>query len=149
MLDTHPFSTVEHGMGFDAFLGEASRQDPYPVQVQRAAASYIGGRPEEVALTDSTTQGLALIYQGLTLKPGDEILCTTHDHYVHHEAIRLAAEKSGASTDALALYDDPASASADAMVERLRRAIGPYTRVVGLTWVHSSSGAKKVSRCAR
>ena len=146
MLDTHPFSTVEHGMGFDAFLGEESRQDPYPVRVQRAAASYIGGRPEEVALTDSTTQGLALVYHGLTLKPGDEILCTTHDHYVHHEAIRLAAEKSGASTRRVALYDDPASASADAMVERLRRAIGPYTRVVGLTWVHSSSGVKIPAR---
>jgi isopenicillin-N epimerase len=142
MLDVHPFSTVEHGMGFDVFLGEQSREEPYPVRVQRAAASYIGGRPEEVALTDSTTQGLALAYQGLTLKPGDEILCTTHDHYVHHEAIRLAAEKSGASTRRVALYDDPASASADEMVGRLKRAIGPYTRVVGLTWVHSSTGVK-------
>jgi isopenicillin-N epimerase len=142
MLDVHPFSTVEHGMGFDVFLGEQSREEPYPVRVQRAAASYIGGRPEEVALTDSTTQGLALAYQGLTLKPGDEILCTTHDHYVHHEAIRLAAEKSGASTRRVALYDDPASASADEMVGRLKRAIGPYTRLVGLTWVHSSTGVK-------
>jgi isopenicillin-N epimerase len=142
MLDTHPFSTVEHGMGFDAFLGEGSRQEPFPVRVQRAAASYIGGRPEEVALTDSTTQGLALIYQGLTLKPGDEILCTTHDHYVHHEAIRLAAEKSGATARRVPLYDEPAAASADEMVDRLRRAIGPRTRVVGLTWVHSSSGVR-------
>ncbi len=142
MLDTHPFSTVEHGMGFDAFLGEGSRQEPFPVRVQRAAASYIGGRPEEVALTDSTTQGLALIYQGLTLKPGDEILCTTHDHYVHHEAIRLAAEKSGATTRRVPLYDEPAAASADEMVDRLRRAIGPRTRIVGLTWVHSSSGVR-------
>jgi isopenicillin-N epimerase len=142
MLDTHPFSTVEHGMGFDAFLGEESRQDPYPVRVQRAAASYIGGRPEEVALTDSTTQGLALVYQGLTLKQGDEILCTTHDHYVHHEAIRLAAEKSGATARRVPLYEDSASASADEMVERLTRAIGPKTRVVGLTWVHSSTGVK-------
>ena len=142
MLDTHPFSTVEHGMGFDAVPGQASREDPYPVRVQRAAASYIGCRPEEVALTDSTTQGLALIYHGLTLKPGDEILCTTHDHYATHESVRLAAEKSGASWRRVPLYEDSASASADEMVGRLKRAIGPYTRVVGLTWVHSSSGVK-------
>ena len=142
MLDTQPFSTVEHGMGFDAFLGEEAQQDPYPVRVQKGAAAYIGGRPEEVALTDSTTQGLALIYQGLTLKPGDEVLCTTHDHYVHHEAIRLAVEKSGARSRRVALYDDPAAASADEMVDRLKNAIGPYTRVVGITWVHSSSGVK-------
>ena len=142
MLDTQPFATVEHGMGFDAFLGEDAKQDPFPVRVQHAAAGYIGGRAEEVALTDSTTQGLALIYQGLTLKPGDEVLCTTHDHYVHHEAIRLAVEKSGASWRRVPLYEDPAKASADEMVDRLKRAIGPYTRVVGITWVHSSSGVK-------
>jgi len=110
--------------------------------VQRAAAAYIGGKPEEVALTDSTTQGLALIYQGLKLKPGDEILCTTHDHYVHHEAIRLAAEKSGASWRREVLYADSAKASVDEVVGNLKRAIGPKTRVVGITWVHSSSGVK-------
>ena len=146
MLDAEPFTTVEHGMGFDAFLGEESREDPYPVRVQQAAARYVGGRPQEIALTDSTTQGLALIYQGLTLKPGDEILCTTHDHYVHHEAIRLAAEKSGAKTRRVALYDDPANTPAEEMVARLKRAIGPYTRVVGITWVHSSTGVKIPAR---
>jgi len=142
MLDAQPFATVEHGMGFDSFLGDEAQQDPFPVRVQRAAAAYIGGKPEEVALTDSTTQGLALVYQGLTLKPGDEVLCTTHDHYVHHEAIRLAVEKSGARWRRVPLYEDPVKASADEMVDRLKRAIGPYTRVIGITWVHSSSGVK-------
>jgi selenocysteine lyase/cysteine desulfurase len=146
MLDAHPFTTVEHGMGFDVFLGQEAHEVPFPVRVQRAAAAYVGGRPEEVALTDSTTQGLALIYQGLTLKPGDEVLATTHDHYVHHEAIRLAVEKSGASWRRVPLYDDPATASADQMVERLKRAIGPRTRVVGITWVHSSTGVKIPAR---
>lgn len=146
MLDAHPFTTVEHGMGFDVFLGQESQEDPFPVRVQRAAAGYIGGRAEEVALTDSTTQGLALIYHGLTLKPGDEVLATTHDHYVHHEAIRLAVERSGASWRPVPLYDDPATASANEMVERLKRAIGPRTRVVGLTWVHSNSGVKIPAR---
>jgi selenocysteine lyase/cysteine desulfurase len=142
MLDTHPFTTVEHGMGFSAFLGEDSQQEPYPDRVQKAAATYIGGKPGEVALTDSTTQGLALVYQGLTLKPGDEVLTTTHDHYVHHESIRLAVEKAGATWRRVPLYEEPASASADEMVDRLKRAIGPYTRVIGLTWVHSSSGVR-------
>src|SRR5437763_1352580 len=94
MLDANPFATVEHGMGFAAFLGQQSQDVAFPVRVQQAAAQYLGGRPDEVALTDSTTTGLALIYNGLTLTPGDEILTTTHDHYVHHEAIRLAAPAS-------------------------------------------------------
>jgi selenocysteine lyase/cysteine desulfurase len=146
MIDAHPFSTVEHGMGFDAPPGQKSQEDPFPVRVRRAAAGYIGGGAEEIALTDSTTQGLALIYHGLTLKPGDEVLATTHDHFVHHEAIRLAVEKSGASWRRVPLYDDSATATADEMVERLKRAIGPRTRVVGLTWVHSSTGVKIPAR---
>lgn len=142
MLDANPFTTVEHGMGFEAFLGGQSLEESQPSRVQRAAAEYLGGHADEVALTDSTTQGLALIYNGLTLKPGDEILTTTHDHYVHHESIRLAAERNGASARRISLYDEPAAASAHQMEERLRRAIGPRTRVVGLTWVHSSTGVK-------
>jgi selenocysteine lyase/cysteine desulfurase len=141
MLDANPFTTVEQGMGFEAFLGGAP-EETRPQRVQRAAADYIGGRPEEVALTDSTTQGLALIYNGLTLKTDEEILTTTHDHYVHHEAMRLAAERSGASIRRVALYDAPAAASADEMAERLQRAIGSRTRIVGLTWVHSCSGVR-------
>src|SRR5262249_10007421 len=35
-----------------------------------------------------------------------------------------------------------AAGSADEMVERLKRAIGPRTRVVGLTWVHSCTGVR-------
>ena len=142
MLDANPFATVEHGMGFAAFLGQQSQDVAFPVRVQQAAAQYLGGRPDEVALTDSTTTGLALIYNGLTLTPGDEILTTTHDHYVHHEAIRLAAERNGASWRRIALYDAPEAAAAEQMVERLRGAIGARTRVVGLTWVHSGTGVK-------
>jgi selenocysteine lyase/cysteine desulfurase len=68
-----------------------------PGRVQASVAEYTGGKPEEVALTNSTTMGLALVYQGLPLVAGQEILTTTHDHFVHHEAIRLAAERAGAS----------------------------------------------------
>jgi isopenicillin-N epimerase len=142
MIDANPFTTVEHGMGFEAFTAQQAQEETLPARVQRAAADYIGGHPDEVALTDSTTQGLALIYNGLTLKPGNEILTTTHDHYVHHEAIRLATERNGASWRRVSLYDSPAAASSEQMVERLRHAIGTRTRVVGLTWVHSSTGVK-------
>lgn len=142
MLDSNPFVTVEHGMGFDTYLGHGGGEEPFGTRVQRAAAEYIGGQPDEIALTDSTTQGLALIYNGLTLKPGDEVLATTHDHYVHHESIRLAVEKSGASWRRIPLYDDSSAPDTQQMVDRLRKAIAPGTRVVSLTWVHSSSGVR-------
>jgi isopenicillin-N epimerase len=135
-IDANPFHTIEHGL-FGTGPGSAM-----PMRSQTAAAAYVGGEPEEIALVDSTTVGLALVYHGLPLKRGDELLCTTHDHYVHHEAIRTAALKSGASTRRVTLYDNAATASVDEMVERLRRSIKPKTRIIGLTWVHSSTGMK-------
>jgi selenocysteine lyase/cysteine desulfurase len=111
-------------------------------KVTAAAAEYLEGSPQQVALTDSTTMGLALIYHGLPLRAGQEVLTTTHDHYSHHESIRLAAGRAGATVRKVALYDEPAAASAEEIVDRLRRALQPQTRVVGLTWVHSSTGVK-------
>ena len=37
--------------------------------VLRAAAAYLGARPTDIALTDSTTMGLGLLYGGLRLRP--------------------------------------------------------------------------------
>lgn len=111
-------------------------------RVKAVAAAYVGGRPDEIALVPNTTTGLALVYNGLRLAPGQEILTTTHDHYSHHESIRLAVDKNGAALRQVALHDGAARATEAEMVERLRRAITPRTRAVGLTWVHSSTGLR-------
>jgi selenocysteine lyase/cysteine desulfurase len=134
-IDSNPFLIVEHGL-----FGTRDRNMQWPSQ--RAAADYIGGRPEDIALVDSTTEGLALIYHGLSLKPGDEILATTHDHYVHHESIRLAAQKLGATWRRVPLYDRADAVTVDEVTANLRQAIAPNTRVIGLTWVHSGTGVK-------
>lgn len=134
-IDRNPFATVEHGMFSE---GAGNLHD----QVQAEVAAYLGARPQDVCLTGNTTTGLALVYQGLPLRPGDEVLCTTHDHYSHHESIRLAVERAGASMRKVSLYDDAATASTDSLVDALLGAVGPKTRVVGLTWVHSSTGIR-------
>jgi isopenicillin-N epimerase len=113
-----------------------------PLQVCRAIASYIGGDSREIALTQNTTTGLALLYHGLPLREGDEILTTTHDHYVHHESIRLATGRCGATWRKIPLFDSYNSISPDEIAQRVRKAIGPKTRAVGVTWVHSSSGVR-------
>ena len=110
--------------------------------IASAAARYMGGKPENIALTDSTTMGLALIYSGLQLNPGEEILQTVHDHYSTDLSLQLRAERTGASVRQVSLYDNPAQVSVDQVVSRLKAAISAATRVVALTWVHSSTGVK-------
>jgi len=134
-IDRNPFLVVERAM----FEDDAHN---LPLRVREAAAAYLGGHAGEVALTRSTTESLALVYHGLPLRPGDEVLTTTHDHYSHHQSIALATERAGASMRRIALFEDPAAAGTDAIVGRLLAALRPQTRVVGLTWVHSSSGIR-------
>ena len=102
------------------------------------AGRFLGAPAAEVALTDSTTMGLGLLYTRLALGAEDEVLTSEHDFYATHEALRL----SGARVRRVRLYDDPRRASVDGIVSRLRRAVSARTRVVAVTWVHSSTGVK-------
>ncbi|HEY7592546.1 MAG TPA: aminotransferase class V-fold PLP-dependent enzyme [Actinophytocola sp.] len=110
--------------------------------VRKAAAHYLDTDPGSIALTDSTTMGLGILYSGLKLRRGQEILTTEHDFYATTEAVRLAAERSGATVRRIALYDEPSAAGEAEIVDRIRAAIRPRTRVVAVTWVHSGTGVR-------
>lgn len=107
-----------------------------------AAGRYMGVDPRDIALTDSTTMGVGLVYNGLMLRPGEEILTTDQDYYVTHESLRLAAARSGARVRKISLYDDIRQVTPEALAERVLGQVRPETRVVALTWVHSSTGLK-------
>jgi isopenicillin-N epimerase len=148
LLASHPTpvrrAIERHRRGLDAnpvhYLHE--RGPGLEADVLRAAGAYLRARPTDIALTDSTTMGLGLLYNGLELRSGDEVLTTTHDFFATHEALRLKARRSGASIRRVTLYRNAARASQDEIVSSLVGAVGPRTRVIALTWVHSSTGVK-------
>jgi isopenicillin-N epimerase len=129
-LDADPVTYLE---AHDGRLKQAARE---------AAGGYLDLEGSQIALTDSTTMGVGLVYNCLRLAEGQEILSTEQGYYVTHESIRLAAERSGASVRKISLYDDIAQVSADEIVGRIAEAIRPETRVLAITWVHSSTGLK-------
>ncbi|MDH4087764.1 MAG: aminotransferase class V-fold PLP-dependent enzyme [Nitrospira sp.] len=117
-------------------------EEKQEAQVLQAAAEYLGGNPTDIALTDSTTMGLGLLYGGLQLRSGQEILTTTHDHYSTETALRLRAERTGAMVRQIHLYRSTKTVSRDEIVDSLRKGITTMTRIVAVTWVHSSTGLK-------
>jgi selenocysteine lyase/cysteine desulfurase len=147
-LASHPRPVREaierHRAGLDAdpigyWFAHEKKQE---AAVLQAAAGYLGVSPTEIALTDSTTMGLGLLYGGLTVKQGQEMLTTTHDHYSTETSLRLRAERTGASVRRISLYEDLRRVSREALVDMLIKAIRPNTRIVAATWVHSSTGLK-------
>jgi len=117
-------------------------EERYERAVDDAARAYLGGEPGAIAYTDSTTAGLGLLYSGLELAPGDEILTTEHDFYATHESLRLLAARTGVTVRTTRLYQDPAKATEDEILTSLGAALSPKVAVVALTWVHSGTGVR-------
>jgi isopenicillin-N epimerase len=117
-------------------------EEKQEAQVLRAAADYLGVSATDIALTDSTTMGLGLLYGGLALREGQEVLTTIHDHYSTETSLRLRADRTGAYVRQIPLYRKLESVSKDEIVETLIKSIQPRTRIVAVTWVHSSTGLK-------
>ncbi len=148
LIATHPDpvaqAIAEHRDGLDrnpaGYVNGTNREADQAVR--RAAARYLGGAPEQYALTDSTTMGIGLVYGGLKVGPGDELLTTDHDYYSTHEALKLRAARSGATVRRVPHYADLSRVSAGELVDGLRREIRPATRVLALTWVQSDTGLK-------
>lgn len=115
----------------------------YERAVLRAAAEYLRTDAADIALTDSTSMGLALLYNGIDLRPGQEALATRHDFFVTRDTLRARAERLDASYREISLYDEQRERiTEESIVERLIAAVTSRTRVVALTWVHSSTGVK-------
>ncbi|HEX7091842.1 MAG TPA: aminotransferase class V-fold PLP-dependent enzyme [Longimicrobiales bacterium] len=111
-------------------------------EVRRAAGEYLGADARDIALTDSTTMGLGLVYNAIRVRPGQELLTTAHDYYSTREALAYKAQRTGATLRLIAWPDDVTRLSEDDIVARIIGAVRPATRVLALTWVHSSTGLK-------
>jgi selenocysteine lyase/cysteine desulfurase len=148
LLASHPKPVADaiekHRRGFDENPSDYWHHhfQTIDAQISQSAAQYMGGKAESIALTDSTTMGLGMIYNGLKLEDGDEILQTVHDHYSTDMSLAHRANRTGAKVRRIALYENPAQVSVADVQKRLRAAITPDTRVVAATWVHSSTGVK-------
>lgn len=148
VLASHPRRVREaierHRAALDASPSLALREGEPALEdaARAAAAEYLGTNPELVALTDSTTMGLGLVYGGLHAGLPNEVLTTEHDFYATHESLRMSSDRNGFAVHRVRLYEDPSAATAGGIVDALAAAITPRTRAIALTWVHSSTGVK-------
>jgi isopenicillin-N epimerase len=119
-----------------------ANDDKAEAAVAGAAAHYLGVDPADIALTDSTTMGLGLLYSGLKLRPDQEILTTYHDHYSTETALLLRAQRTGASVRRIRMYQNDGTKSTDEIVDAVKKGVSAKTRVLAVTWVHSCTGVK-------
>ncbi|MFJ2530317.1 aminotransferase class V-fold PLP-dependent enzyme [Pseudomonas helmanticensis] len=132
-LDKNP------GLAMDWDLGVIEQREE---NVRVWAARYLQTNAKQIALTGSTTEGLATIYGGVHVRADQEILTTVHEHYATHTILALRNERDGTRVRKIPLFKDVYSASKDEILANIDNAIRPETRVLGMCWVHSGSGLK-------
>ena len=118
-----PSSDTAGGLDADPIGYWLAHEKEQEATVLRAAADYLGVDPTEIALTDSTTMGLGLLYGGLALQPRPRNLTTTHDHYSTETSLRLRAERTGATVRRIPLYEELSRVTQESLVEKLVKAV--------------------------
>jgi L-cysteine/cystine lyase len=105
---------------FDAMLERRDR-------VRALVASQLAVAPEQLALTDSTTQAVYVVVVGLDIRPGDEIVTTDAEHFgltgplvASGARLRIARVRHAATDDLLDL---------------VKAQVTPRTRLIALSAV--------------
>lgn len=111
-------------------------------QVRDWAGRYLQAKPGQIALTGSTTEGLAMIYGGIHVRPDQEILTTEHEHFSTDSILALRTQRDGTQVRKIKLFANAHHVSVDEVLTAIERNIRPNTRVLGMTWVQSGSGVK-------
>lgn len=132
-LDKNP------GLLMDWDLGVTEEREE---NVRTWAGRYLQASPKQIALTGSTTEGLAMIYGGVQVNADQEILTTAHEHYSTHTILGLRNQRDGTQVRKIKLFESAHNASEAQILATIDRNIRPHTRVLGMTWVHSGSGVK-------
>ncbi|MFB3304631.1 aminotransferase class V-fold PLP-dependent enzyme [Pseudomonas sp. AMR01] len=127
------------GLAMDWDLQETWKREG---QVREWAGRYLDAKPAQIALTGSTSEGLAMIYGGIKVRPDQEILTTVHEHYATQNSLDFRVLKEGTQVRRISLFEQAAQVSVDEVLGNIKRNIRPNTRVLGMTWVQSGSGVK-------
>lgn len=120
-------------------------------KTRTTAAKFLGCDLTEILITTSTTNGMNAIAQGLRLNAGDRILATDQEHGGGLHCWEYFEKYYGAKIDKIAVPQG--EYSAEAVLERVNKAITKNTRLITVSHVFSSTGLrmpiKEISALAR
>jgi isopenicillin-N epimerase len=125
--------------------------EPRIESVRKGLASAFGCEPEEMAITRNASESLETCILGLDLRPGDEILTTTHDYPRMLTAWRQRERRDGLVLKTIP-FPVPAPSAAD-LVQRFQRAITEKTKVILVCHITNLTGqifpVKEICRLGR
>jgi selenocysteine lyase/cysteine desulfurase len=111
---------------------------PMRESLRGKAAAMLRVSADELAVTRNTSEGSNMIVKGVDLKPGDEVLVTTHNHPSNLDSWKVRARRDGFVVKELPV---PVPArSADDLYGAVEKALTPRTKVIAITHLTSTTG---------
>lgn len=107
-----------------------------------AAASYLRTDKNLIALTDSSTMSLALIFNGFDFCKGDEILTTNSEHYSLEKVCESNAKKNQVTIKKINLKNENSKYEKKQIISNIIDNISDKTAIIALSWVNSRYGIK-------
>lgn len=128
-----------------------AKYDTMRESLREKIAAMLHVSADELAITRNTSEGSNIIVKGVDLKPGDEVLITDHNHPSNNDSWKVRAARDQFAVRSLPVRVP--AASRDELIEQVRKAITPRTKVVAITHVTSTTGiqypAKEIAELAR
>lgn len=108
--------------------------------VRTKAAEFLGAAPDEMVVTDNTTEGMNTVAAGIKLKAGDEILTTNHEHPGGLVCWQFLAKHHGIKVVQVPM---PAPARDKGQIlEQIKSQITPRTKVCSVQHVDTITGTR-------
>jgi selenocysteine lyase/cysteine desulfurase len=118
---------------------------------RKLLADFLHVTPEEIVITRNTSESNNLVSNGVDLKEGDEVICSSDNHPSNHTAWQQKAKRYGFTVKDVATPNP--HPGMDYYVDAFTKAITPRTKVIAITHLTSSVGdlfpAKEICRMAR
>jgi len=106
--------------------------------IRKKLADTFGCSPEEMAITRNVTEAMQIALLGLDLKPGDEILTTTHDYPSMKYALYQREKREGVKVKMFPFPYPPQSLKV--LVDLFRENITPKTKIILVCHITNLTG---------
>ncbi len=107
-------------------------------EAREVLAAFVEADPDDLAFVPNATHGVATVLRSFPLRPGDELLRTSHGYNACNNALAAAADSSGAKV-VVAELPFP-TRGADELFDAVMAGVTPRTRLALLDAVTSPTG---------
>jgi cysteine desulfurase/selenocysteine lyase len=117
--------------GYEAAAEKSAQLD----DVYERVATLVGGRKEEIAITENATVAWQRAFYAMDFKPSDRILTASAEFAANYLAFLQVAKRTGASIQIIP-NDSTGALDPDA----LKRMIDKRVRLIAITWLPTNGG---------